>query len=168
MIGARTVIVSNSGDDEKEAAGRIWFELQRLGIQSSFLHLASPFPTVNNIQESIVLFKRTGSKSILSIGNGSVTDYSRAIRCCVEQGKSISQIYDTQHLGTLSQLQEHSKKDPINLICIPTTPSPFHFSDTFDIVHKEEDLLISLNGRAPEVRRSLFLYYGLCIQFSER
>ncbi len=130
----------------KELAQRMWFEMQRVGIQSTFITMNTPFPTYANLVESISLFRRTGAKSIITIGNGAVSDYGKAIRCAIETALPISQTKQ------IKSMQQYTKRESIPLLSFGNTSSIVHYLPTFQILHNEDDLLISHFGRQPEVR----------------
>ncbi len=131
----------------------MWFGLQKHGIQSSFITVNTPFPTIANLQESVGLFRRTASKSIVTIGNETITDYGKIMRQSIETGLNVSQLAKQKDSTKLRHLEA------IPHISLITTPTINHVSPIFQYLHAEDDILVSGQGKSPDVSVLLFLYF---------
>lgn len=147
LLGQRTVIVTANDDKSKEISQRMWFEMQRVGIQATFITMNTPYPVIHNIQESLSLFRRTGAKSIIAIGNGAVLDFGKALRACAETAMPISHL-----LKFNKSISTYTQQEVIPMFCIAPVVSPISFLSSINILHVEDDILVSTRGRAPEVR----------------
>lgn len=135
----------------------MWFELQKHGIQASFFIVNTPFPTINNLQESVSLFRRTASKSIITIGNETITDYGKIMRQSIETGLHVSQ---------LTKLRDYSKLthfETIPQIAVTSTLTMNHTSPIYHYLHLEDDILVAGLGKTPEV--TLFLVFVFSLSF---
>lgn len=161
LLGPRTVIISSNDKLSKELSQRMWYEMQRVGIQSAFITLNTPFPVLNAIQESLSLFRRTGAKSIITIGNGAIADYGKALRSCAETALMPHQ---------LMKSKMYTQRETIPLFCVRTSLSKVPFTSTLQVLHPEDDVLISAEGRAPEVGQFwtsiLFNFTQYCFSIS--
>lgn len=135
-------------DLSKELSQRMWFEMQRCGIQSTFITSNTPYPTLANLQESISLFRRTGAKSLITIGNGAVSDYGKAIRGAVETALPINQFLKNKSIN-------YVQREKIPLLSFGSTPSIVHYLPSFQVLHHEDDILVSGVGRPAEVSHIL-------------
>lgn len=143
-IGVRTMVIS----DPPSAAftHRMTFELQQSGIQPVFCTMATPFPTDKSLEEGVALLRRTGAKSIISIGSGAVTDAAKAIRLMAETGaRLVSETHKPLHF-----------KESISLLSIATSVSPVHSLCAWGVLHPEDDVLVRSWAHPPEVRAHVF------------
>ena len=106
--------------------------------------MAHPYPLHGDIETSAALFKRTGSKSILSIGSGGVTDFAKAIRIRVHGGL-VHAIAASQNKGLA-----------IPLLSVATTVSHTHSVSGCGILNPEDDILQHDWSLPPEV--ILYIY----------
>jgi hypothetical protein len=143
LLGPRTVIVASNDNQSKELSQRMWFEMQRVGIQSTFITMNTPYPVQNMLQESLSLFRRTGAKSIVTIGNGAVADYGKALRTCAETALTPSQLAKSK--------SPYVQRETVPLLCVRTSMSVVPFSSSLQLLHAEDDVLITAPGRTPEV-----------------
>lgn len=137
--------MSAADEVSKELSKRMWFELQKNGIQSSFITVNTPFPTISNLQESVGLFRRTASKSIITIGNETITDYGKLMRQSIETGMNISQLTKQIDSTKLRYLEN------IPLISLTSTPAINHVSPIYRYLHVEDDILVPGQGKSPDV-----------------
>lgn len=138
--------MSSLEEPHKAAAGKIWFHLQKAGIQSTFLNLKSKYPSVESIKDGINLLKRTGASSIISIGNGTITDYGKALQFAIDSPASLNSLFtDPTSIPTLKALPR------ISHVIIPTTPTPNHYVSSCQVIHPEEDILLEIPAFAPSV-----------------
>lgn len=137
------MILTDSDDYTKELGNRMGFEMQRNGIQPVFCTMSSPYPTHKNIEESVDLLKRTGSKSIISIGSGAVVDTAKSIRMLAETGtRKVFTYYDAKPIVC---------KDTVPLISVASSVSHVHSLASYGRLHAEDDVLVKTWCRSPEV-----------------
>ena len=146
VIGPRAIIVSSLEEPHKAAAGKIWFQLQKAGIESTFLNLKSKYPSVESIRDGINLLKRTGASSIISIGNGTITDYGKALQFAVDSPASLNGLF--QDPTSIPALKATPR---ISHVIIPTTPTPNHYVSSCQVIHPEENILLEIPAYAPSV-----------------
>jgi alcohol dehydrogenase class IV len=125
----------------------MWYGLQRHGIQSSFITMNTPYPVINEIQDSANLFRRTGAKSLITIGSGAVSDFGKVIRCLLETGVNVQEVMQKKTKLPTSKID-------IPHISIASTVSTSHFSPSALVLHYEEDVLVSLSTKAPSVNHN--------------
>lgn len=146
VLGPRAIVVSSLEESHKNAAGKIWFELQKVGIQSTFLNLKSKYPSTESIQDGVNLLKRTGATSIVTVGNATMTDYGKALQLAADNSSGISSLLRDP---TSNSMQTASPR--IAHIAVPITSSPNHFLSTCQVIHPEEDILIEIPCFKPSV-----------------
>jgi alcohol dehydrogenase class IV len=144
LIGNKTVIVSAVDENSKALAQRMWYGLQRNGIQSSFIIMNTPYPVINEIQDSANLFRRTGAKSLITIGSGAVCDFGKVVRCLLETGVNVQEVMQKKTKLPTSKID-------IPHISIASTASTSHFLPSALVLHYEEDVLVSLATKSPSV-----------------
>lgn len=146
LIGQRAIIISSLEEIHKNEAGRIWFELQKVGIQSTFLNLKSRFPSTESVQDGIGLVKRTGSTSIISVGNGTIVDYGKILQYSVENlsGGSFNALLENP-----TKFKAPTTPPRLNHIAVPTTLSPHNFTSLCQVIHPQEDILIDIPTLSP-------------------
>jgi alcohol dehydrogenase class IV len=86
LLGKRSLIVTGDDDYSKHLSQRMWFEMQKNNIEGVFCTMNTQYPIERNIKESIELFRRTGAESIISIGAGNVSDFTKLMRDLIEIG----------------------------------------------------------------------------------
>lgn len=135
------VIVTRNEATQKEMGRRVWYELQKYGIESNAVVMQTPFPVASNIAESVHIYNIMFATSIITIGDAAVSDFGKAMCTRIE-----------------SKLNDLTKRP--KLFCFATTPSPHHYSNSFQILHHEDDILVQVNRPlAPDV--SLFLCHDV-------
>ena len=144
LLGSRTMIITDSDEYTRELGNRMGFEMQRNGVQPVFCTMSSPYPNHKNIEESVDLLKRTGSKSIVAIGSGAVVDTAKGIRMLAESGN--------RKVFTHYPFRRIVCKDVIPLISVATSNSHVHALSSYGRLHAEDDVLVKTWCRAPEVR----------------
>lgn len=122
------------------------YEMNVLGIQCVQCTMSSMFPLIDNIQESVGLFRRTGAQSIVAIGNGAVSDFAKAVRLLVETGTKNVPETSWKHLPKLKL------KAPTPLATIACTLSSVHYTSSFSFMHGEDNCLVQTWSKAPDVR----------------
>lgn len=137
------MILTDSNEYTKELGNRMGFEMQRNGIQPVFCTMSSPYPNHKNIEESVDLLKRTGSKSVIAIGSGAVVDTAKGIRMLAETG--------SRKVFTYYAAKPLQCKDVIPLVSVATSASHVHALSSYGRLHTEDDVLIKTWCRAPEV-----------------
>lgn len=139
-LGKRCLIICFSASNHPEYSQRMWFELQREGLEGVYCTTRFPFPLVDSISENAAFFRRAGCSSIIAIGDGSVSDHSKALR---------------------KELLANSTQEHIPLINIATTISSVYNSGLCGILHEEEDIINMSKCANPEVRHSFFLSFPI-------
>lgn len=147
LLGSRTMILTDSDEYTKELGNRMGFEMQRNGVQPVFCTMTAPYPNHKNMEESVDLFKRTGSKSIVAIGSGAVVDTAKGIRMLAETGNRKVFTY----IGAKPVLC----KDTVPLISVASSASHIHALSSYGRLHAEDDVLVKTWCRPPEVRNTL-------------
>jgi hypothetical protein len=119
------VIGSSSDKDAKDVQKQAVFELTKVGVRPTEFGFPEMFPTERVIADATALAKRSGSRSLVCVGSGSVADAGKAVR---------------ERLGS-----------HVELIVIPTVLSPVSLFPSFAVLHREEDLLVRSVGREPSL-----------------
>jgi hypothetical protein len=146
VLGPRAIVVSSLEEAHKNAAGKVWFELQKVGIQSTFLNLKSRFPSIESIQDGVNLLKRTGSTSIVTIGNSTITDYGKALQMVADGHQSVTALLQDPTATTT-----RPSIPRLGHVSVATTPSICHFLASSQIIHSEEDILLEIPCFQPSV-----------------
>lgn len=141
LLGKRVLVISAEDEFCKDVARRMWFEMQKFKIEVvSFTH-KTPFPTTAFIEEGAELFRRTGCKSIVTIGPGSLSDCGKGVRNLIfSNSKKVNQV-----------LSNPPKSVPVPLIAVPTTISPIPMLKSWCCLHHEEDVFVKRFSPKPEV-----------------
>ncbi len=131
-----------SSSKRAELTRRVWFELQKIGKQVVFYTVPNVlYPTYKCINEGILLAKRTGVRSIISIGSGEVLDYAKGLRSIIESDANELDNYDDKKISKIK----------IPLLTVSTTLSPVSFTNTWFCLHKEDDRLLRRYCRPADV-----------------
>jgi alcohol dehydrogenase class IV len=123
------------------------------------------FPTSLAVEEGAEMVRRTGSKSIISIGNGSISDVAKGIRALYENGvKSVDDLDRCLHLNSAlnsavnpsDTLASSSPTRLANKVVLPhlavsTTLSFVPLMPRWVSLHHEEDVFISRECSEPQV-----------------
>jgi alcohol dehydrogenase class IV len=135
-VGNRALIITKNDKISKDLAQNMWYKLSRHGIQSTFITMNMNYPVYREVKEAVQLIHRTASTSLISIGDASVTDFSKLIR----------RVYSSLSTMDESQLvySNPNEKVDLPLISILQTPSINHYLPTAMMIHKEEDILIGI------------------------
>lgn len=146
LLGQRSLIVTTNDMYSKQMSQRMWFEMQKNNIEGVFCTMDTQYPIERNIKESIDLFRRTGADSIVSIGSGNVSDFTKLMRDLLEIGfKKSENILNYQNL-------KMKRKESIPLCTIACSYSNIHFTNFIGYLHPEDDVLIRFdNSKPPEV-----------------
>eukprot|EP01040_Poterioochromonas_malhamensis_P016526 gene16526-18774_t len=143
VVGPMTVIVSKDDAHSKQLAQKMWFTLQTQGIQSTFITMKTLYPVVNEVKEASQLCARAGSKSIITIGDASVTDFGKLMRKILQTKATVDQIFDNHN--------NVAQKIKLPHLSVMSTASIHHFLPNALIVHKEEDILQGVTAETPSV-----------------
>mmetsp|Transcript_30384 Transcript_30384/g.33147 ORF Transcript_30384/g.33147 Transcript_30384/m.33147 type:complete len:148 (-) Transcript_30384:8-451(-) len=146
-----TVIVSKDDAHSKQLAQKMWFTLQTQGIQSTFITMKTLYPVVNEVKEASQLCARAGSKSIITIGDASVTDFGKLMRKILQTKATVDQIFDNHN--------NVAQKIKLPHLSVMSTASIHHFLPNALIVHKEEDILQGVTAETPSVRITYSLLF---------
>ena len=147
---------------------RMCFELQRAGIQPVKLSMKYSVPESSSLEEAVAMYRRTGSRSVMALGSGAVSDAGKAIRAMVEgqHNKLRTLPYDSRHNSLISSPSDRGSNSSGSastmamkskgvttapLISIATTVSPQHSSGSFAFMHSEESYMETRFGRSAEV-----------------
>lgn len=143
-----TVIITKDDEHSQQLAKKMWFNLQTQGIQSTFITMKTFYPVSNELKDSVQLFTRAGSKSLITIGDASVTDFGKLMRKLLQSKTSIDQIFDNH--TTFPQKLKYPH------LSVMQSSSIHHHLPHAMMVHKEEDILQGVTVEAPSVSQSLF------------
>ena len=137
VIGTKSLILTAADDHSKSLAQRMWFDLQRVGKQSVFATMTTPYPTLSSIGDATKLYRRAGCRSIITIGSAATSDFGKSMRHVLEFGAT----------------------DKVPLICAGTTWSVLHAISSHVVLDQVEDILTKSSSRPPEVRHQ---YIYMC------
>jgi len=132
-FGKRVFVLTDKNSKSILNSKKMWFEMQRVGIECVLCSFATPFPTQVGIIENASLFRRTGCTSILSIGNGSVADFCKGIQ------------------SYLTSSNDDRVKRQIPLIVVANTISPVYSTETYGILHESDDVIVQTESLPPQV-----------------
>jgi alcohol dehydrogenase class IV len=107
------------------------------------------FPTAATIHEGVEMARRTGAKSVISIGNGAVGDVAKGIRALMESGaKTVAE--NDKINARLSTATTNEVSYPH--IAVSTTLSPTPSLPGWVCLHHEEDVFTRRSCNEPQVR----------------
>lgn len=157
MVGPRCLVLSSSNIDQ-DIQDRMCFELQRRGTQPvKFRIPATPLmvPSLATVSEAVELFRRTGCRSIISIGTGSEADAGKAVRAMLEQQTATSSKSKVKlpHRAPVADSKGNTTVNAVTvpLICMATSISPVHSRGAYGLLHDEEHTVEMRHWRAPDV-----------------
>lgn len=91
--------------------------------------------------EARELIQRTGSSSLMTFGNAAITDFGKAARDYYSKGALIVN----------PSKNDKSAYAPMPLFSITTTTTASHSLPSFQYLHQQDDILISIPSAAPDV-----------------
>ena len=114
--------------------------------------MKTAFPTAATVHEGVEMMRRTGAKSVISIGNGAVSDVAKGIRALMESGaKTVAENDDK-----ITSLQQSSTATTNEVsyphIAVSTTLSPTPSLPGWVCLHHEEDVFTRRSCKEPQVR----------------
>jgi len=131
LLGANTlVLLPTESQNNKALQGRLMFELQMLGVNPVRYTMKELFPTASSSAEATKVAQRTGARSVVAMGTGSVCDSGKDVRAALEGDGGGGEV---------------------PLLVIPTSFSPLPLLPLRGVLHKEEDVLVVAKHRAPTV-----------------
>jgi alcohol dehydrogenase class IV len=144
--------VTKNDGVSKEMAQKMWYSLQSQGIPASFITMNTLFPVSDEINEATTMFRRSGGRSLISVGDASATDFTKLIRKSVETHTSIDKF-----LRPWKLVPSSSSAVSVPHLAVTTSPSVNHFLSSSMILHSEEDVLFGLTSSTPNV--SIFFFF---------
>lgn len=133
------MIIGGTDTLSSEYTQRMWYEMQKIGMEGVFCGIRTPYPSDPLVRESSNIFRRTGCTSIIAIGNGAVADYAKLVRQQISGGSN----------------QEENR---ICLAIVPTTISAVYTSASMGLLHAEDDVLEFSLSDQPEVSAIRIMY----------
>mmetsp|Transcript_4046 Transcript_4046/g.4168 ORF Transcript_4046/g.4168 Transcript_4046/m.4168 type:complete len:638 (+) Transcript_4046:100-2013(+) len=174
-IGHRTVIIAHDDSASQELSQRMWYEIQKSGIEASFYTVKTVFATPSSVREGLEIVRRTGAKSVISIGSSTICDTGKGIQTLIQHGfKSVDEL--DSHLLAINRSKDDSGEDPANKtkihdnndqtnsasvsksskvefshFSVATDISPAYDTPYWSALHPEDDVLIRRPCYTPEV-----------------
>lgn len=160
------MVVSTTEESHKKVAGKVWYELQKIGVQATFLNLTSRFPSRESIHDGVNLLKRTGATSIISLGTATTTDFGKAIQLAADlPGSLTTYLQDPSKLKGIGNSSLGAGVPRIAHIVLPSSATSNHFHDSCHIIHPEEDILLEIPAASPSVDLFKIFFHNYFVQF---
>lgn len=147
LLGKRCLIVGSSDEISSQLSKKMWFHLQKVGIDATFFTIRVPFVDSSVLDEGITLAKRTGATSLLCIGNGTTRDVTMGLKFCLDNNISGGKI-ESAILGS-SNLKKDDGRSGISVINIADDISPVASFTHWKAFHSEDNVLMQYGNSKP-------------------
>jgi hypothetical protein len=118
----------------------MWYEMQKVGIEAGFYTSKTAFCGSTSVHEGLEMVRRTGAKSIVSIGSTSIADTAKGIQALVGCGAKTIDEMDKKAARPATSFPHFS---------FATEVSPEYAVGSWLALHNQEDVLIRRAGLAP-------------------
>lgn len=144
-LGTRSIIVGAGDDTSLDLSKKMWFHLQKVGIDATFFTLKVPFVDSSILDEGVVLARRTGATSIISIGSGTPRDFGMGLKYCLDNNISKASNLESSIFSNINsnRINSHS-----NVVCVNVASdvSPLASLNQWKAFHFEDNILMQYYG----------------------